>query len=36
MKKIILTVLVAASLFAVAGCKKANKKAAGDAVSALK
>ena len=36
MKKILLTVLVAASLFAVAGCKKANKKAAGDAVSALK
>ena len=36
MKKIMLAVLIAASVFAIAGCKKTDKKAAGDAVSALR
>ena len=36
MKKIICAVLMAAAVFAIAGCKKSEKKAAGDAVSALK
>ena len=36
MKKIILATLMVVSLFAVTGCKKANKKVAEDAVSALK
>ena len=36
MKKIILTVLMAATILAVTGCKKTEKKAAADAVSALK
>ncbi len=36
MKKIMLAVLMAATVFTAAGCKKSNKKANGDAVSALK
>ena len=36
MKKIILAVLMAATMLAVTGCKKTEKKAAADAVSALK
>ena len=36
MKKIVLAVLMIASVFAMAGCKKAEKKSTGDAVSALK
>ena len=36
MKKIICAVMMAAAVFALAGCKKSNKKAEGDAVAALK
>ena len=36
MKKIILAVLMAATMLALAGCKKSDKKAGGDAVAALK
>ena len=36
MKKIICAVLMAAAVFALAGCKKSGKKAEGDAVAALK
>ena len=36
MKKIICAVLMAAAVFALAGCKKSEKKAGGDAVAALK
>ncbi len=36
MKKIICAVIMAAAVFALAGCKKTNKKADGDAVAALK
>ncbi len=35
MKKIICAVLMAAAVFALAGCKKSGKKAEGDAVAAL-
>ncbi len=36
MKKIMLAVLMAAAVVTITGCKKANKKSTGDAVSALK
>ena len=36
MKKIICAVVMAAAVFALAGCKKSQKKAGGDAVAALK
>ena len=36
MKKIICAVLMAAAVFALAGCKKSNKKNDNDAVSAIK
>ncbi len=36
MKKIICAVFMAAAVFALAGCKKSDKKASGDAVAALK
>ena len=36
MKKIVFAVVMAAAVFAMAGCKKTQKKAAADAVSALK
>ena len=36
MKKIICAALLTAAVFALAGCKKSEKKAEGDAVAALK